>query len=69
VYSIEQQGDLYKVDCEEHGKVYPGWRTLDCIPEPPKLSLCLVMAATLGLDHGKLEGVGEKLSAWEYLIY
>lgn len=69
MYRIEKQGDLYKIDCEEHGVVYPAWRIFERIPQPLKRSLGLLVAATSELDRGKLEGIGEKISASEYLIF
>jgi hypothetical protein len=69
VHSIEKQGDLYQIDCEEHGMVYPGWRTFDRLPQLLKRPLGLLMAATSELDCDKLDGIGEKKSSWEYLIY
>jgi hypothetical protein len=66
---IETQGDLYRIECEEHGESYPGWRPFDQIPKKLKPLLAMVMAATTDADRGKLDGVGEKVSATVYLIY
>ncbi|RJF92674.1 hypothetical protein [Noviherbaspirillum saxi] len=69
MYMIERQGDLYRIECEEHGESYPGWRTFEQIPQKVQKRLAIVQAATSGVNCGNVDGVGEKVSATEYLIY
>lgn len=58
MYSIEKRGDLYKIECEEHGESYPGWRPLGEVPLKLIASLIAIELQTSDVESGVAEGLG-----------
>jgi hypothetical protein len=69
VYSIEKHNDLYKIECEEHGEFYPGWRSLGEIPAKLIAPLIAIELQTSEVESGVIDGLGEKVAPGKYLIY
>jgi len=60
---------LYRIECEEHGEIYPGWRPFEELPVKLKAPLIMLRIGACGEDKIVVDGVGEEISPTEYLVY